>query len=355
MGLILRDLDKSKKPARRYRTTLSTIANALLNDECLIFLGSGASVSPEKEEKGLPTGLKLSEEMAEKCGLEWHDYVPLPTIAYYYEFYHNRRELNEFLVKRIGDPDMEPSRTIQSVVRILEILETRGLKNFVVTTNWDQLFEKAYEERMKSHPGVIVYRGGLDLNTRAEELHEGLNADPEYWWPTKAPEKTFLYKMHGCISRAEGQSLVVTEEDYINFLSNAHSEDPRKRLMHYLRSQLAQSTILFIGYGLADWNFRVLFKATAEAHGVAAYAVQFHKEKHEETEHPEQDNDRPQLPVDSPGEENADGKGSALERTRWEAMIEFWGKKQVDILNLDAAAFAQDLFEMVEEHASVAP
>ncbi len=122
--------------------------------------------------------------------------------------------------------------------------------------------------------------------------------------------------MHGCISRATGQNLVITEEDYINFLTNALGSDPNKRLLHYVRGRMALSTILFVGYSLSDWNFRVIFKATAEGRGTRSYAVQY---------------------------SSSEDEMSDFDRTRWNALVEFWAHREVDIINVDGAQFMEDL------------
>ena len=135
----------------------------------------------------------------------------------------------------------------------------------------------------------------------------------------RAPRKrTSLYNIHGCISQVTGQSLVVTEEDYINFLTNALGENPDNRLPWFVRSKLETSTILFLGYSLADWNFRTIFKATVERRetkDMRLYAVQFHE--------PQQSNRRDLLPL----------------------IVDFWGGKRVDIVNVRADEFVTDLLE----------
>src|SRR6185503_15890071 len=113
------------------------------------------------------------------------------------------------------------------------------------------------------------------------------------------------------------QNLVITEEDYINFLTNSMSNDPSKRLLHYVRGKVALSTVLFVGYSLSDWNFRVILKATAEYKRNRSIAVQLNE------------------------------AGNGLERQRQNAVVRFWEKKNIDIVNVDAAQFVSDLFAQV--------
>ena len=118
--------------------------------------------------------------------------------------------------------------------------------------------------------------------------------------------------MHGCISQPERQGLVITEEDYINFLANALGEhNGDKTILNYVKGEFAMSTILFIGYSLSDWNFRAIFKATVESRldrkDNRSYAVQFRDPTKRESE---------------------------LEQARWDSVIDFWNEKKVDIISV---------------------
>jgi len=72
-------------------------------------------------------------------------------------------------------------------------------------------------------------------------------------------ERPLVYHLHGMLDRPE--SLVLTEDDYVDFLVNLADPDvvpPR------IREALSDTMLLFIGYRLADWNFRVLYRGLVE-------------------------------------------------------------------------------------------
>jgi len=73
------------------------------------------------------------------------------------------------------------------------------------------------------------------------------------------PERPLVYHLHGMLNRPE--SLVLTEDDYIDFLVNVADPDV---LPPRIREALSDSMLLFIGYRLADWNFRVLYRGVVE-------------------------------------------------------------------------------------------
>jgi hypothetical protein len=243
--------------------------------------------------------------------------------------------LNSFLVDRIGDPKIKPSRTIQTLIEVIASLERRGKTTLVVTTNYDQMFEAAYEKRFKRKPEVVIYKGAWNPNDRQKLLNcapDGeLRSLAQFWCPSPG-KRTVLYKMHGCISQPQRQGLVITEEDYINFLANALNEhDADKTILNYVRGEFTMRTILFIGYSMADWNFRAIFKATVESRldkkENRSYAVQFRNPQREE---------------------------SKLERARWDSVAEFWNEKKVDIISLTASEFMADLLDKINKQASAA-
>jgi hypothetical protein len=73
--------------------------------------------------------------------------------------------------------------------------------------------------------------------------------------------------------------MVLTEDDYLEFLVRFSSEKRLQFLPPDIRNSFAQTTLLFIGYSLSDWNFRVLFRSVMEllggTSGKKSIAVQF--------------------------------------------------------------------------------
>jgi len=67
-------------------------------------------------------------------------------------------------------------------------------------------------------------------------------------------------------------SLVLTEDHYLSFLVRISNE--QDRIPNILREALADSTLMFIGYGLYDWEFRVLM------HGLVASLQQYEDIEH---------------------------------------------------------------------------
>jgi len=93
------------------------------------------------------------------------------------------------------------------------------------------------------------------------------------WWPhgDKEPrtlkpnqldiddlgKSNLIYKIHGSVNPKADRwdSFVITEEDYVKFLSRMNNAVPAA-----FREYFAKRAFLFLGYSLRDWNMRVLLK-----------------------------------------------------------------------------------------------
>jgi hypothetical protein len=132
----------------------------------------------------------------------------------------------------------------------------------IVTTNYDTLIEQSFLAANKPYDLVVYPADRKDV------------ANAVLWWPHGASEPriqapneldidltntTVIYKMHGTINREVDQwdNFVITEEDYIEFLSRMTAKTAVPSLfLPYFRER----SFLFLGYGLGDWNFRVILK-----------------------------------------------------------------------------------------------
>ncbi len=99
-------------------------------------------------------------------------------------------------------------------------------------------------------------------------------ANAVLWWPhgTDKPvplspneldidfsQTTAIFKIHGTIVRRdpEWDSFVITEEDYVEFLSRLTTSTAIPPIFF---PALRERSFLFMGYGLRDWNLRVLLR-----------------------------------------------------------------------------------------------
>jgi hypothetical protein len=83
-------------------------------------------------------------------------------------------------------------------------------------------------------------------------------------------ETPLVYHLYGLDQYPE--SLILTEDDYLDFLVKVsqqsfevHQSEYRRGLPSSIRRALAGTALLLLGYGVYDWEFRVLFKGLIQA------------------------------------------------------------------------------------------
>jgi len=73
-------------------------------------------------------------------------------------------------------------------------------------------------------------------------------------------DRPVVLKVHGTINRSDPdrETFVITEDQYIQYLS----EEPMEKLLppRLLQKMREKHHLLFLGYSLRDWNFRVFLR-----------------------------------------------------------------------------------------------
>jgi len=89
--------------------------------------------------------------------------------------------------------------------------------------------------------------------------HDGIPAqETENYEPT--PEAPLVYHLFG--SDEELKSQVVSEDHYLDFLSNVLTK--KDRIPYAIRGELAEKSLMFVGYNLHDWEFRVVMRGLVQ-------------------------------------------------------------------------------------------
>lgn len=228
------------------------------------FLGAGVNIrSPGTTKVGtqLPTGGQLSRQLAELVSYpadDDHELDDLSKVSSYFVETSARSTLRQEL-RAVFDVDSQPGPIHQYLASIEAPL-------LIVTTNYDDNMERALQRVGRPYDLVVHPTDRKDYDASV------------FWWPAGAatPEKpiapnkllidlaktTVVYKMHGTMHRSDPQwdSYVVTEDDYVEFLSRMAGQTavPSQFIRHF-RSR----HFLFLGYGLRDWNLRVLLRTLA--------------------------------------------------------------------------------------------
>src|SRR5262249_39038010 len=124
-----------------------------------------------------------------------------------------------------------------------------------LTTNYDDFMAGALADRERD-PRRDLCR----WNDRLGSIPSVFRQEPSYK-PTPANPLVFhLHRMLRLKDQDIPHSLVLSEDDSLEFLINlAHDADGL--LPPPVREALTNTSLLFVGYRLADWNFRVMFQS----------------------------------------------------------------------------------------------
>jgi len=119
-----------------------------------------------------------------------------------------------------------------------------------ITTNYDDFLMEALRRR-----GKAPRRETCAWNDTVRRKHPSIFAQGAGFEPQ--PKTPVVFHLHGCLDLKE--SMVLTEEDYFDFLLGL-SEDFHAVVPAAIQEAIAEASLIFIGYGLHDWPFRVIHR-----------------------------------------------------------------------------------------------
>ena len=128
-----------------------------------------------------------------------------------------------------------------------------------ITTNFNRLLESALEEAGRSPRTVISPWNEYVLQT--ESLYgpaTGEDAPP-------TPQNPLVYHLFGRLN--EPDSVVLNEDDYFQYLIGVTKN--RDLVPPSVQEALTNRALLFLGFHLEDWDFRVLFQSLLSFEGGA--------------------------------------------------------------------------------------
>jgi hypothetical protein len=244
------------------------IADLLKKGEVVPFLGAGVNFGARpapnakwdaKDSNFLPSGVELSRFLADMSNFpaENEDEITdLAKVSSYFVETSARRRLRERL-HDIFNRDFEPASIHNYLAEI-----GRSAPLLIVTTNYDDLTERAFNRLGLSYDLVVHPTDRKDVEASVLWWKHGA-AEPEVVPPNQLfidlKNTNVIYKMHGTVDRttAKWDSYVITEDDYIDFLSRMTGQTavPAQFMRHFRTRHF-----LFLGYGLRDWNLRVVLK-----------------------------------------------------------------------------------------------
>ena len=193
-----------------------------------------------REVTGLPSRADLARELARRKGLD--ESLSLAEVAQRVGQAGNRWEFTAFIRDALDTTGKAPRPFHR---RIVELVRTHQIET-LITTAYDNLLELAFQEA-----GV-----GINRVVRGSDVAFINSGRPT------------LIKLYGDAQQPD--TLVVTDRDHSDLLRDRE----REALVDEVRRAFRRNTVLFLGYNLADPDFRFLFDQIAESRFArTAYAV----------------------------------------------------------------------------------
>jgi hypothetical protein len=263
-------------------THYNSIGNLLELGTLAFFLGAGANLCgrtrPAEWRPGedLPDGPGLAQYLAEK----WK-YQPRPLelgrVAQFLE-----KELGEGLndqLHELFDADFPSTSLHDFLAGLPALLEQKGYPSdiLVLSTNYDDVLERAFQATEQPFDLLAYVEVPVPgINQRVPKFmhttHEGdltiIDQPDEYLLETIGHRlaRPVIIKLHGFVDRIrrELDTFVISEDDYIDYLALTPDKE---FLTIQLQAVLKRRHFLFMGYGLRDWNLRVILRRIWQGRG----------------------------------------------------------------------------------------
>lgn len=215
------------------------------NGECTPFLGAGACAGV------LPLASEIAQEWADEYDYPLTDSTNLIKVAQYLAVEYNDWLFPKMLIKERFEkvvPNFKLPSEIHGVLAELPL-------PLYITTNYDDFMYQALTLNEKKEPVQELCR----WNAKVENLKSRL--DDSSFCPSA--EQPVVFHLHGHTNTVP--SMVLTEDDYLDFLINTGKDmntgQNKVLLPSWIESAFTRSSLLFLGYSLSDANFRVVFRS----------------------------------------------------------------------------------------------
>jgi hypothetical protein len=211
---------------------------------CTPFLGAGACYGV------LPLGGDIAKQWADKYEYPMEDRLNLISVSQFLALKYSDsvypKDLIVEMFEGFGSPDVNDPLEPHRVLANLDL-------PVYVTTNYDDFMFQALRRRHRE-PNRILCQWNQAVKNYVHDNPTILETNPEYK-PTVA--NPVVFHMHGHVPISE--SLVLTEDDYMDFLVNISVD--QNLIPAPIARALSGTSLLFIGYRITDWNFRVLLRS----------------------------------------------------------------------------------------------
>jgi hypothetical protein len=297
------------------------VALSILAGRLVFFLGAGANRCDRPQDatfqigQYLPDGWELANHLARNSAYPRREPKDLLRVSQYIAIKLGQGDLYEKIRKVFVPPTYAANSVHRFIASLPGRLNSRAIPNahqLIVTTNYDDVLESTFDDAgEKYHLVTYIAEGahrGRFLHRRPDGGEKIIKSPNSYGGlPVKdfEVEETIILKVHGAFNRDDEKkdSYVITEDDYISYLSQKNASNP---VPSSLEKLMRRKHLLFLGYSLRDWNLRVILRRIWEQRGrsLTSWSIQLNPDELE---------------------------------------CKFWGKYEVDILNVRLERYVSEL------------
>lgn len=221
-----------------------TLLSRIKAGTCTPFLGAAVNAGL------LPLGGSIANDWAAEHGYPLESKSDLAKVAQYLAIKFDPTRPKEFVLDKL-DKSAKPL-DVNNDSEPLNVLAKLPFPVYI-TTNYDYLLSSAIEHHGRSSnrsPSTEICKWNRSLSVKPSLFKRGSKFKPSVQTPV-------IYHLHG--HRSLIDSIVLTEDDYLDFLVSM-SRDIDGFLPPRIQEAITGSSVLFVGYSLADIDFRVLFR-----------------------------------------------------------------------------------------------
>lgn len=231
-------------PYRLSESDWKLLAGRIKAGKCTPFIGAGACYGT------LPTASTIAKDWAEKEGFPFDDCTDLAKVAQFLSVKYDPMKPKDMFIEEFGhiaapsfDDPYEPHRVLADLP--LPVYITTNYDNFL----FQALTRAEYNGKKKTPQREFCkwnrpIGGGIPQARRRSPRLDG------------DIEKPLVFHLHGHMGVPA--SMVLTEDDYLDFLIKIGKDS--SLLPSRIEEAFTTTSLLFVGYSLNDWNFRVLFR-----------------------------------------------------------------------------------------------
>ena len=239
------DVERSGTDSAVHEREWQRLVEQIRNGDCTPFLGAGACSGT------LPLADELSRIWADHYDYPFGSEATLPEVMQYAsvierDFVTVKQRVVDQL-SGMGQPDFTNVNEPHAMLAKHPI-------SVYLTTNYDDYMTRAL--RLE----------GKEPTTRVCPWYRGSKANPLPRGYQPTVDQPLVYHLHGNFD--DPASLVLAEEDYVEFLVNLVMDrgmDDQRVVPVQVLPALTRQPLLFIGYSLRDWSFRMLFHGLVKA------------------------------------------------------------------------------------------